>query len=272
MRDISVIEELPEIVQTDLARDTVSYTFKNGVDVYDIKKGPATRVFTVRSAGQPYVEGTDFELIEDSDGNYISIDWSIGGSSPNAGQKFTIDQEYRSVLSRYVEAHDEEFESLNEDIITIISNRQVVNAEGEELDRIGAIFGQLGKRSGRNDSDYRAYLRSIVDSFGGRGSRAGLRFAIASAVGTTPDNIEIRENVSELSYTILINNVDTEFISTSIDELADLADPSGVELEEAIIITDGIDIEIVGGSSSIDTQSTGLGGGTLTLDGNSTLG
>jgi hypothetical protein len=269
---MSIIENFPQISQSDLVRAEVSYEFDSDTDVYEIRKRPATRVFEVRSGGTTFVEGTDYQLVENTEGNYLSVDWGIGGSSPNDGDLFIIDQEFRTVISRYLEAHDLEFEEFSDDLVGIVSALQVDQAEGEELDRIGKLFGDLGKRSGRPDSDYKAYLKSIVDSFSGRGSRAGLKFAISAAVGTTPDNIELREDVENLEYTVIISNVDTEFISTSINDLADLADPSGVELEKAVIIVDPGEIVIDGSSTTVDTATTGLGGGTLTLDGNSTLG
>ena len=272
MSSTPLIEQLPSIVNNDLVRSGISYEFDDTKDVYEIKKGPATRVFEVSTSSRSFTEGVDYELVEDTNGDYRAIDWSLGGLEPADGELFIIDQEYRSVLARYLEAHDEEFANLEADIVQIISAKQIDEAQGEEIDRVGAIFGQLGRRQGRNDTDYKAYLKSIVESFSGRGSRSGLRFAIAAAVGTTVDNIEIQENKRELSYTVIVSNVDTDFISTSINELADLADPSAVELEEAVIVTTGSEIIIEGGGTVIEAETTGLGGGTLTLDGNSTLG
>lgn len=177
-----------------------------------------------------------------------------------------------SVISRYVEAGTEEFEVVDERVDDVITAHQVDQASGRELDRIGAMFGQLGRRGGRTDDEYRSYLRSIVRSFNGRGSRSGLKFAIASAVRGDPEDIEIEEDFQNLEYTIVIEDVDASFLSATINELAELADPSGVDLDEAIIVTEGTEILIIGGDSTIIAQSVGLGGDILTLDGQSTLG
>lgn len=287
-----ILSNLPEVLQNQIAINTFTYTFDSDTDEYTFTKAPIMSVLEVSDGSTTYTEGTDFELIENANSPFVvagtetrvydAINWGIGGDSPSDGDTFTVKQRYETLLSRYLKAHDEQIgvenndgelvSGLEHDIVSVVESRQIDNATGDDLDRIGAIFGQLGKRKTRNDTDYRAYLKSIVDSFSGRGSRSGLKFAIAAAVGTTTDNIEIQENIEELSYTIIISNVNTQFISSSIDELAELADPSGVELEEAIISVEGNEILIEGGSSSISAQSVGLGGGTLDLDGTEGLG
>lgn len=272
-RDTDIIRRFPTISHDDFVRDEVTYTFDSSQDLYHISKGPAHEVYEVYSGDTTFVEDTDYSLVDsDGDGLYESIDWSIGGSSPSDGDTFVIDQKFRSVLARYLESHNDEIIDLEEGFDEARLARQISTAEGEELERIGAFFGALGKRQGRNNANYRVFLQSIVQSFGGRGSKSGLKFAIAAAVGTTTDNIEIQEDFENLEYTILINNVDTDFISSAVNELAELADPSGVELDVAIIVTEGNDIIVDGQSSVVSPVHTGLGGETLTMDGNSTLG
>jgi hypothetical protein len=176
------------------------------------------------------------------------------------------------VMQDYVEAHDLEFETLNRDLDKITTAKQVDTATGDDLDNVGAIFGKLGERRGRTDSDYRTYLKGVVQSFNGRGSVSGLKFAVAAAIGTDTDNIIIDEDFSSLEYDIQVDNVNASFISSAINDLADLSDPSVVELDEAIIIVDGDTVIIDEQPSTVTADSTGLGGGTLTLDGNSQLG
>lgn len=266
------LSRFPSISQVDKFRTDVTYEFDSDIDIYEIKKGPALRVFEVRSEGTTFTEGTDYSLLTDSDGNYTDIDWSVGGSSPSDGADFIIDQEYRAIIARYIEAHDEEYIDFDNDLLGILSSFQVDNASGKELDRLGKLFGQLGKRSGRNDADYRAYLKSIVESFSGRGSRAGLKFAIAAAIGGEPSDVEIIEDTDNLKYTVVINNTDTSFITGAINDLAELADPSGVEFDKALIPLEGQDLAIDATNTNIVASSTGLGGGTLTMDGTSSLG
>jgi hypothetical protein len=267
-----LIRNFPEISQSDTLRKDVAYEFSSTQDVYFVTKGPATRVFEIRSGATTFSEGTDYSLVENTRGDILKIDWGIGGTSPDDGDTFIVDQEFRSVISRYLASHDDEFNRYSADLEEITEIRQLKFAKGEELDRIGELFGRLGQRSDRTDSDYRSYLASVVRSFNGRGSRAGLKFAVAASVGTTADNIEIIENQNELEYTLRISNVDTAFIAQSINELADLADPSGVLLDDAIIILEGNTITVEGSSTSAVNETTGLGGGTLDMDGTKDLG
>lgn len=271
MVDGEIIRGFPEISQSNKIRADISYEFDETQDVYEITKGPVPRVFEVKTTTQSFVEGTDYSLIENDSGNITKIDWGIGGDSPSDGSLFIIDQEFQSTIYRYLESHDAEFNNLDDDVTEIISSRQVEYATGEKLDRIGALFGRLGKRSDRSDNDYRSYLKSVVESFSGRGSRAGLKFAISSAVGSDPNDVEIIENVEQLSYTVILRNIDTALISTSINELAELADPSGVQFDNAIIVPEGGEIEVDGSSTTITNETTGLGSNILTMDGNSTL-
>lgn len=267
-----IIYNLPELVQTGRVRSEITYEFKSGKDVYNIKKGPAINTYEVKSSGTTFTEGTDYQFITDNDGNPVKINWNTGGDNPENGDLFIIDQEYYSVMSRYLSAHDDEFDAYNDDLLDVIQSHQIDNATGDDIDRIGALFGQLGARQGRTDDVYRSFLKSIVDSFSGRGSRSGLKFAIAAAVGGEPSDIQIVENVEELSYTVRITNVDTDFLTSAVNELAELADPSGVELREAIILTGDSEIGVESSPSTATSQTVGLGGNTLTLDGNSTLG
>jgi hypothetical protein len=268
----SILRNLPSISQVDETRQEVTYEYRDSIDQYSIQKGPALRIFEISSGTTTYTEGVDYATIEDSDGRILAIDWSIGGNSPDDGDIFTIDQEYRAIIARYLEAHDEEFEQLDEDIGQTIALHQVENATSDDLDRIGALFGELGNRQGRSDSEYRAFLESIINSFSGRGSRAGLKFAIAAAVSGEPEDVVIDENFEENEYSVRIDNVDTDFITSAVNDLAELADPSGVELVEAIILTDGNTLTADTTDSTVVTTEIGLGGGTLTLDGSSTLG
>lgn len=51
--------------------------------------------------GNTYNKGTDWDLIDNnSDGYMDSIDWSIGGSSPNGGVRWTIDYNPKKTISR----------------------------------------------------------------------------------------------------------------------------------------------------------------------------
>lgn len=178
-----------------------------------------------------------------------------------------------SLFRRYVDSHGLEFDGLDAATSYAQISKQLQNAEGDDLDKIGALFGQLGARRGRDDDEYKAYLGSLVQTFKGRGSVSGVRFAISAALNTDKENVTLIEDFEDNSYEIEIENVDAAFLSGVVNELAELADPSAVELgSPPVIITRGDEL-LVGRSTAatIDTV-TGLGSDTLTMDGNSTLG
>lgn len=271
-----LLDRLPALLQNERGQDQLGVQYDVNTDEYLLPKAPVIEVHEVSgySNGDAIVfeEGTDYRLLDDDEGNPERIDWDIGGDDPDDGTIFTVDQSFETIVSRYTEAHDEEFEEIEQQIEHVIESRQIDNATGDELDELGAIYGQLGLRRGRDDDEYRVYLKSIVDAFNGRGSLGGLKFAIASSIGTSTDNIEIIEDFENLKYSIQISNVDASFMSSAINDLAELADPSVVQLDEAIIILADGEMRLVGDPATTTDESTGLGGDTLTLDGNSTLG
>lgn len=272
----SIIEHLPALLQNTRRREELSVKFDEDVDEYTIPKAPVLKVHEVTGFHDgdavTFNEGADYVLSETDEGTYDTIDWDTSGESPDDGTDFVIDATFETIINRYTSAHDDELSDLGDAVDAVIESRDIDRADGDDLDELGALFGELGRRRGRDDQDYRIYLKSVVQSFNGRGSRSGLKFAIASAIGTDPENIEITERFSELEYDIQILNVDTPFISSAVNDLAELADPSVVRLGEAIIVFDVGGIEVGGGDSEIVEDEVGLGGGTLTLDGNSQLG
>jgi hypothetical protein len=134
----------------------------------------------------------------------------------------------QSNFRQWVEAHQDLYNRYDIDLEQIAESHRITEADGDDLDRIGAMFGPLGKRRRRGDYDYREYLTSLANTFSGRGTNEDIRFAIASGVLTDTDVITIREDTQTLSYTLQIN--DWEGHSTrTVDTLAQLADPSVVE-------------------------------------------
>lgn len=163
-----------------------------------------------------------------------------------------LPRDFGSVFRRYIEAYGDSFAGFDEGMAYVKFSHFVGTAKGDDLDQVGEIFGALGARGNRNDKEYRTYLGSLVQSFSGRGTVPGLKFAIASAVNTDPDNIIIVEDFANNEYTIQVKDVDSEFLSGVINNLAQLADPSGVELSEApVIITEGDELLIDTVSSTV---------------------
>jgi hypothetical protein len=184
---------------------------------------------------------------------------------------FPLDQEGR-IITRYVDAHDTEMEGFDGAISYTKLSHYVEEADGSDLERVGRLFGPLGAKGTRSTSEYRTYLSNLINSFNARGTLSGLQFAVAAAASAEPENVIIDEDFVNNEYSITIQNTESNFLSSTINELAQLADPSGVELAEPpIIVTSGDEVFLNSAESTVIASTAGLGSGTLTLDGNSTL-
>ena len=216
---------------------------------YQLNKAPIDRVKKVEGEinGRNYefVQGQDYELDEKE-----FIDFSVGGQSPDTGTEFYVTYVTRSILDRYIEGHEEEIETVNEKRRESIDSRFVDRASGTELEEIGSLFGSFGERRGRDDSEYRIYLKSLVQSFSGRGRKDDLKFAIASAFGRGSSSFRIEENFEDVEYTIELDDWPTHTVGTLV-ELLELSDPSGVELEK---ISYNVDAERLGVDESVSTS------------------
>lgn len=183
-----------------------------------------------------------------------------------------IPRELTSVIRKYIDSHGQEYDGYDAASRYVRRSRQVDIATETDLDKIGALFGALGRRGTRTEDEYRAYLQSLVDSFNGRGSVIGLKFAIAAAVNTDTSNVVINEDFENNEYEIQLKNVEADFLSGAVNELAQLADPSAVELSAPpVIVTTGDQLFVDRTTSSVIDTTDGLGSNTLTLDGNSQL-
>jgi hypothetical protein len=82
-----------------------SITYSSGTDVYaltndDVLVEGHHTVDIEDASGDTYDRGTDFEVIDDDgDDSLDSIDWSIGGSSPDDAEDFFVDYSYASVFT-----------------------------------------------------------------------------------------------------------------------------------------------------------------------------
>lgn len=197
------------------------------VTEYTLDKAPVQNIVEVVGVhdGQTQVfsNGIDYDLSEDG----TQIVWLDGQNHPDPGSTFYVTYNAESILSRYIRSSSEEFDHIDEALHEVIESKFIGNAEGEELDRIGAMFGELGKRQGREDPRYRTYLSSIVQSFVSRGTPSGIISAVAAATGIDQEYFSIEENFDDNSYEIVMEP--REPVSTSIiEEVVEIADPSGV--------------------------------------------
>lgn len=269
--DVDGEQHVFEVLRENTNSSSTKYT-------YLLDKAPVVEVEevtgTVNGRSAVFEQGTDYAVIDDdNDGQIDTIDFDVGGDQPDDNTTFTVQYRARPVIERYAEGHEDETSNYEQLTADAVSSIHIDEADTvAELERIGAIFGELGKRRGRGREEYRAFLKTIVQSFNGRGTKPGIKFAIAAGVGTDTENITIIEDFVEVGYEIRVDNVDTAFVSSVINEMADLADPSGVELlSPPVIILDGEDVIADESGATVVSTSVGLGGDTLTLDGNSTL-
>lgn len=135
----------------------------------------------------------------------------------------------QDVTRQWIEAHADDLATYDEALEQIAISQDILKAEGRALDEIGKDFGVIGRRRGRGDDEYRAHLLSIANAFEGRGTDSGMRYAIGAGIQARPDEVEITEYVDHHAYSVTVHDWISHKTST-IDMLADLADPSGVEL------------------------------------------
>lgn len=134
-----------------------------------------------------------------------------------------------TALQGWADGHQHVLDSLDKELLTVIASHQVDHANGIDLNQIGAIFGDLGKRRGRSDSRYRRYLKSLVESYTGNGTTGAIRFAIASGIVKPQAAVDVQQDYEELEYDVTLTDWTNHEIGT-VWHLADLADPSCVNM------------------------------------------
>lgn len=163
-------------------------------------------------------------------------------------------REPESIFRRYIDAHDEALDEFEDDIVAVVLSRQINEASGDELDELGKLFGELGRRRGRTDGEYRTYLKSIVDSFNGRGTVGGIRFAVSSGLDVDVSSVSVEEHFDDIEYTIQLTDWSSHNLETIV-RLADLADASVSRLRR-IDYTIDTDTVAVSDSTLIQPKAT----------------
>jgi hypothetical protein len=153
-------------------------------------------------------------------------DLTLAERLPAAFPSYDDDTEF----STWLAAHQDEVDALGADLAGVQKSLQVAHATGDELDRIGADFGILGRRRSRDDEAYRQYLMTLVQAFRGRGRVDDVRFAVASGLTVAEAAVTLDEDVQETSYDVVLTDW-TSHKGSTVEELADIADPSAVDLD-----------------------------------------
>lgn len=233
---MSISENLPETLPSDELLDTNSFVFESYTEnsnqviktEYRLSKSPVISINEVTGIldqkTHTFENGTDYELSDNAE----KLLWVDSGDSPDINTEFEVTYRAESVLSRYVGEHQDQLDQVETDLQKVINSRFVDKATGDDLDRIGSLFGRpIGLRQDRTDEEYRKYLKSVIKSFISRGSKPDIKQAVAASLDIQQEQISIDEDFNNTTYNVEIKNwspVNTDLI----DEITEIADPSGV--------------------------------------------
>lgn len=268
----SILSRAPDYIPDGTISVSEEHTFeeKSGTvkTVYQLDKAPFEEIREV----QAQVDGITADLIVGTDVVARDVDDSVGVDSiafintdrtPDAGTTFTVEYRVDSVIYRYIQAFDSDVSKVDSKIDTSISSKYIDEAPGDSLDTIGSAFGEIGRRRRRSNSAYRSFLRSIVRAFNATGTIGDIKFAVAAALSGSTEDVSIEENFEKTGFKVSIDIGDSEVLTASLNDLIELAKPSGVELlKPPVINTEEKTVTVVPGSSSV-TREPGLGYSTL---------
>ena len=143
-----------------------------------------------------------------------------------AGSAFpTFDRD--STFRRVFDALQSELDTFSGETRQVEQSLRVREATGQSLDLIGAEFGQLGRRRGRDDNTYRQLLLSLVSAFNGRGTVEGVKTGVGAGLAVETSDIRLDEDFANNQYIVELFDWTPHRVST-VDELADLTDPVSV--------------------------------------------
>jgi len=169
-----------------------------------------------------------------------------------------------SRLATVIEAIQAEFDDFKSDTDTVQESLFINTADGGSLDQIGADFGLIGQRRGRDDTAYRQFLRSVVTAFDGRGTERDVEVAVSAGVAVGPDEVDLRQDFSNREYEVELFDWSAHQTGT-VRNLADLADPVAVDRVDPVYyfsenIAIGVDAAATetGIETVAETQSVGI--------------
>jgi hypothetical protein len=218
-------------IGTDTVTDDSGDTYTNGTDyaIVDCDCHYGDRLRWLDGGDRPDDEET-FTVVYDVTFQSSVLQWQTDGENlPQADSEFYVTYRAESIISRYLDAHEDELDGVEDSLKQVINNKFVDSASGDALDELGNLFGPtIGKRRGRNDVQYRIYLKSAVRSFVSRGTVNGIKLAISAATEVPLDDITINENFDNVEYGVQVKAA-TPVTVELLEQVAEIADPSGVE-------------------------------------------
>lgn len=150
------------------------------------------------------------------------------------------DRNEGSVRELFHDAHTQELINVDGKLEDVKDSYQINHATGRELDEIGKRFGLLGNRLGRNDEQYKAYLKSIVSAYKGRGTVDGIKIAVGSSVELQPEKVNIDEDFEQNSYSLSLTGDWFQHRAGTIINVAEIADPAAVEVDPIVDYTQNV--------------------------------
>lgn len=268
----SIADELPGYVPTSIITVEDDIEIETTADgdttktVYQLTKSPYERLKSVTAivngVQQDLEIGSDvIASNEDDDGLYHTI--SFVDTDPDVGSTATVEYDATPIIKRYVDAFDGDVNSVGELCDAILSSRGFENASGQRLDLLGAIFGEIGRRLGRDDTEYRSYLTSVATAFSATGTKSDIKFVAAGAFGIDESSVTVIEDTVLHGFEVEIDTTDALF-AQSVNDLLKAASASGVELlRPPVLLSDDAEITFAASESTVTSEPDGLGSGTL---------
>jgi hypothetical protein len=148
---------------------------------------------------------------------------------------YPLPQDDDATLQQWLAELQIEVDDVDVALDNVLNSLQVEHAPTQALDELGKDFGELGKRRGRDDDQYRSFLLALVAAFDGRGTPPGVKTAIAVGVLASVDDVSLIEDFDSQEYEVVLENEAwSAHQSGTVRELADLSDPSTVEFREPV--------------------------------------
>ena len=163
----------------------------------------------------------------------------------------------------WLDAHQGKLDEFDADLAQVKDEIHIETATGQELNLIGNEYGVLGRRRGRDDDSYRAYLISLMAFFQGVGTIPGVKQAVSSGLLVDTDVVDVLEDFDANKYEIELTDW-TAHETGTVRTLADLADPLGIErLDPVHYLLEGDTVTPTSSGTRVITSTSGLGTGEL---------
>jgi hypothetical protein len=160
-----------------------------------------------------------------------------------------------AILRVIIESIQAEFDQLESDTEAVEDSLSIESATGQSLDLIADEFGNVGRRRGRSDSQFRQFLQGLEPAFDGRGTEQDVAVAVAAGVVESPADVNLRQDFTDRSYEIELFEFEAH-ASTTVRDLAELADPVSVDRVDPVhLFTDPARIVIATDDATVQRVS-----------------